>query len=322
MPSANDLEEIRHLTAVCERRDALYFVWIAYYPDDAANAVGQIVAAPHERGGQSRCVINTNDFLSPLWRSPAEHLWIGSANGNLWTTAPVAWPPARFEGLTFTSYDPALAWSVTTLPDMRRLGYAPNVTALWGSADDDVHAGTFKGVMYRWDGNAWGEVYDAKDAAVNRMHGIDANDVYAVGYDGLILHWDGKAWQPIAYPGGRGAGEVLTGVRVVADGEVYICSRSGRVLRGGTDGFEIFCELPLSLYGIAHFEDRLILAAGDGGVFELIGDQAIALKETFGCVDLYETSARLFCVEPTQQVPSIIDFTPGAEPPWARRSFG
>ncbi len=318
----SDIEEIKHIVGVRERTDGYYLVWISYFEDDAANAVGQILRTDRDRGSAFASVLSTNDFLSPIWCSPQQGLWVGSANGNVWTTADVTWPAPRMPGLAYDVPDPSLTWRVTTLPDMRRLGYKPNVTALWGSADDDVHAGTYRGIMYRWDGAAWTEVFDAGDAGVGRMHGLAANDVYATGYDGLILRWDGNVWQRIAYPGDESAGQVLTGVRVMDDGEVYICTKSGRILRGGPDGFEVFCELPLSLYGIAWFDGRLILAAGDSGIYELQGDRAVALKETFGCVDLYETSRSLFCVEPTQQVPSLIDFTPGAEPPWARSTFG
>lgn len=315
------LEEIRHLTAVCERRDALYYLWIGYYPDDAGNVVGQIVAAPHERGGRSQCVLNTNDSLSTLWRSPTEQLWAASGNGNVWTTATVTWPAARSEGLTYTDDDPAMTWSVTTLPDPQRLGYAPTVTALFGTSDDDLHVGTFQGVMYRWDGRAWRESYDALGTAIHRIHGV-ADDVFAVGHDGLILRWDGERWRRIPFPDGLGAGEVLTGVRVVEGGDVYVSSRSGRLLRGGRDGFVVASELEVSVHALACFDGRLMLAAGDAGVFELVEDRAVPLKQTFGCVDLYETTRRLFCVEPTQSVPCIIDFTPDADPPWARRSFG
>lgn len=318
----SEMREIKHVTAARERADGLYLVWISYFGDDAANAVGQVVHTGSARGSAFRSVLNTNDFLSPFWLSPQQNLWIGSANGSVWTTAAVTWPPSRFEGLTYDVLDPALFWSVTTLPDMRRLGCTPNVTALWGSEDRDVHAGTYRGVMYHWDGGAWSEVFDARDNAVNRMHGLSPDDVYAVGYEGLILRWDGRLWQRIAYPGGEGEGEVLTGVRAVSNDEVYICSRSGRILRGGRDGFELFCELPLTLYGIALFQDRIFLAAGDSGVHELIGDKTQMIKDTFGAVDVYETAARLYFVEPTQALPSLIEHDPADAVPWFRRAFG
>lgn len=317
----SDIPERRHIIGVRERTDGFYLVWIAYYEDDAANAVGQILRTEHDRDGDFGSVLSTNDFLSPIWCSPQQSLWVGSANGNVWTTADVAWSPPRQAGLAYDVLDPSLTWRVTTLPDMRRLGYVPNVTALWGSADNDVHAGTYRGVMYRWDGANWTELYDATDAGVGRMHGLAADNVYAVGYDGLILRWDGVAWQRIAYPGGESEGQVITGVRVMEDEEVYMCTKSGRILRGGPDGFEVFCELPLALYGIAWFDGRILLAAGDSGMYELQGDKAVMIKDTFGCVDLYETSHSLFCIEPTQDVPSVIDYTPGAEPPWVRSTF-
>jgi hypothetical protein len=323
MNDSNEPHELHHVIAAQKRGDDLILVYLSYWEDDAANAVGQIVRTTFfDRQGSYESILNTNDVLTPtLWCSPTNNLWVGSANGNVWTTAHVAWPPHRMAGLVYDVRDATLSWTVTTLPDLKQLGHKPNVSALWGIGDANVFIGTFTGGIYHWNGTEWLQVFEAVGEPINHIHGSAENDVYAVGNKGTILHFDGTAWRQLPYPGDGVNRDVLTGVRALNQNEAFVCGTAGRILHGSRSGFEILGQFAIPFYGITYFQNRLILASGMKGAHELRGNQVSVLRDTFGAVAIFEMMDRVFFIEPTQEPASIIDYCPILDPPWARRRY-
>jgi hypothetical protein len=93
------------------------------------------------------------------------------------------------------------AWAQVETPS------AQNLWGAWGASMDDVWAvggdalpsDDLRGVILRWDGDAWtemalpetleaGEIY-----AWFKVWGSGPSDVYIVGQKGAVLHWDGAA---------------------------------------------------------------------------------------------------------------------------------
>jgi hypothetical protein len=60
------------------------------------------------------------------------------------------------------------------------------------------------------------------------IDGFSRDDLYAVGRLGEIWHYDGKQWERLPSP----TNVILTGVHCASDGFVYICGRTGVVLKG------------------------------------------------------------------------------------------
>lgn len=319
LPTDTEVRKIEQIVAVQSREDGLYLVYTTYAESDAMNAVGQVIRCGWERTGGFRSVLNTNDTLIPIWRSPQGNLWVGSARGNMWTTARVEWPPHRMKGLTFEQTD--LEWRVTTLPKMEKLGYTPNVTALWGIDDSNVIAGTFKGGLYAWNGVEWRQVYTGTKSAINHIHGSGPRDIYAVGENGTVLHFDGDQWRQLPYPGDAGSTDGLTGVRAISEHEVFICGRAGRVLHGNRNGLEVLNAFATPFYGVSYFQDRLILAAGDNGAWELSGNQAQPLKGNFSAVGVFEADSLLIFTESVQEPARIVEYNPTSSSAWWRRTF-
>jgi photosystem II stability/assembly factor-like uncharacterized protein len=262
-------------------------------------------------------VLNTNDTLVALWASPAGNLWATSARGMMWTTASVRWPPPTWAPLDYDVLDPKLPWTVTSLPKLARKRIDPIINAVWGVSDDFVLAGTFQGSIYVWNGSGWLEMPTPSPHGINHIHGQGAQDVWAVGERGTILHYDGKTWRRIPYPGDDDPTDGLTGVRALPGGEVVICGRAGRVLRGGRDGLEIVAEAGTSFYGVAAFRERLILAGRDA-IFELIKNRVSTIRDTFGAVGAFECRNLLLFAEPNQEDgPGVVIYDPDAETPWS-----
>jgi hypothetical protein len=323
--STNPLQPrtINNIIAAQPGVDGIYMILTIYVETDALNAVGQLVRTPWTRGEAGSAVLNTNDTLGSLWASPTGSLWIGSARGNVWTTAGVNWTPHRMQGLVFDALDGRYQWNVTTLPNLKKGNYVPNVTALWGTGDSDVFAATFDGPVYHWDGRAWTEQETDVTTGLNHLHGSGPGDVFCVGDRGVVLHYDGSRWSRVPFPGDSDTNTALTGVRAVSADEVFICGRGGKILHGGHRGLELIAEYPTSFYGLAYFQKRIFLAGGDSGVWELKGNRAEVLKGTFGAVGVFETGNLLVFVEPAQEPRHrIIEYDPAnAGAPWWRRTF-
>ena len=194
--ATNKATKIEQVIAAQGRTDGLYLVKSIWFESDAVNAVGQVFRDDWAREDSDiSYVLNTNDGLSSIWSSPGDNLWLGSGRGNIYTTAAVQFSPHRMTNLDYDSADADLNWNVTTLPDMHNFGYRPNITALWGTSDDQVFAGTFKGGIYQWDGKIWKQTFWETEATINRFHGTGPDNVYAVGRDGTILHFNGAQWR-------------------------------------------------------------------------------------------------------------------------------
>jgi len=312
--------KIEQIVSARGRSDGLFMVQSTYFESDAINATGMVLRNDWARDGSFDTVLNTNDSLNPLWCSPEENLWIGSGRGNVYTTAQVRFPPHRMPNLDYDA-NLGFVWNVTTLPDMQGHGYRPNITCIWGTNDNQVFAGTFKGGIYQWDGNSWTQTYSDVESAINDIHGSDAGNVFAVGRDGLILHFDGTQWRQIPYVTDDPSGRNLTAVRAIDNKETLIAGTDGRILNGNRNGMQILGEYEVGLYGVAPFNGHVYLAAGDSGVYELLGPKIKLLKDNFSAVGVFETPSKLFFTEPNPDLASIIEYDPSEAKPWWRRTY-
>jgi hypothetical protein len=321
MSEREDVKVIQHIISVTPGASGFYMVETEYPETDALNAVGKVLRAEWDPEGDAVCLLNTNDTLSCMWRSPSGALWIGSARGNVWTNAPVTFTSHRMPSLQYEVLDKRLDWKVTTLPNMEGLNYRPNITAIWGTADSQVFAATYKGIIYRWDGAQWTQ---AKVASVclNHIHGSSSKDIYCVGFDSVILHYDGARWSRVPYPDNAPAGEVLTGVRVRPTGDVLICGRGGTILEGRAPAFRVLAREKASFYGLALFNDNVFLAGGESGVWQMSNAQPLIIKPNVKAVGVFESPNVLFFIEAAQEPrPRVVEHDPNKDAPWFRVEY-
>lgn len=312
---------------VVETSASLFILFIAYEEADIASAVGHVYASAgkREKGVVPKQVLETNDTLRKLWASPSGALWVASADGNVGTTAQVPWT-APIKGVTYTTMGNSPRWSSTALPKVKATGLKPNVTALWGTADSDVYAGTYGGHIYRWDGTAWTQGFEGpgKGKGTIRAFGGASNDVYAVASQSTILHFDGRVWQRLRAPEPPNGHEGFTGVTRTPQGEILISGsgEEGRLLHGSASGgLEEFGRYPIQLIDMAPLADRVLFATGDG-VAELLGRDVKMIKSTFKTATMGPGIDRTFFIEPAQKVPSYVEYNPKIESaPWWRVTF-
>ena len=299
---------------VAETAEGLAMLFIDYDDSDIASAIGhvQFTSGRSDETDPPTQLLATNDTLRTLWASPSGALWVASADGNVATTAPVGWPAAG-PGVDYQTLSGA-PWTVTSLAPQRSNGLPPNVTGLWGTADDNVFAGTYDGDIYRWDGRAWAQDHDgaaAGNRGVSAFGGTGPNDVFALGIAGTLLHFDGRAWTPLRVPGPPNGHESLTAVHALPDGTVFISTSGddGRLLHGTHAGLSEFGRYPLPLIGMAALDDRLLFATGDG-VAELSGHDVDMIRDTFSTASIRAGRGRVFFIEPAQEVPNFICYDP------------
>lgn len=68
------------------------------------------------------------------------------------------------------------------------------LSALWGSAADDVWAVGDEGAIFHFDGRSWQRFESGTNVMLLDVWGSGPNDVWACGEFGTIAHWDGTSW--------------------------------------------------------------------------------------------------------------------------------
>ena len=309
---------IQHIIGVQAAPRGKYLLHLDYAEGDALNSHATLL---YEGDGAVHRLFRTNDPLRCLWSSPQGHLWLGSANGNLWTTAPIALPPHRDRALQAEYFDRRLPWQITTLPDLRTQGYPPNITALWGLDDHQLWAATYEGPIYRWTGQVWQEGATENQHALNQISGRSRTEVYAVGYGATVLHWDGHRWWPLDLPEAVHPREVFTDLCLGPRGTVLITGRGGTLMGGKPEGLELIAKRPHSLFGVAQVQGRWFFAGGRSGVWELRERAFVSLKKDLFPLKLFVIGDLLYLIEDEQHPrPTIVQYDPKAET-WDRLEY-
>jgi hypothetical protein len=311
-------ELIDEVVQVAEVGKSLYLLVVEYEETQGANGVGHLFRRDGTREAASENVLATNDTLRSMWASPSGALWLASEDGNVGTTAKVKWPKPTDAEVDFQSFDPALRWTVTTLPNLKVEDYSPTLGPIWGTDDANVFAAANGGHIYHWDGNAWTQMYTAA-GSVSAFTGTSRQDVYAVGADSTLLHYDGNAWRPLRNPGDTTGDELFTAACNGADGSVFICSKDGRLLHGSASGLNVLAQSDdLQLLGMALLKDRLLFAVGADGVAELQGSAFTVIKKTFHAVATTPGTNRVFFLR-AEAEPCYVEYDPAnTEAPWWR----
>jgi len=111
----------------------------------------------------------------------------------------------------------------------------------------------------------------------NAIHGLDESEIFAVGFQGEIWRCLHGEWAQVSSP----TDTSLYVVHQLATGDVLIGGGLGLLLRGNASGFAIIPhqQTTASITGIATYDGRTFIAAEDGKLFELTGDQLITVND-------------------------------------------
>lgn len=123
--------------------------------------------------------------------------------------------------------------------------------------------------VYRWKGGDRWETFEQGLPRAGRavkgyeaVAGYSLSDIYAGGWDGELVHWNGKTWRRIDSP----TSSIIVNMCAGGDGQVYACGRTGLLLRGREDEWEIIEHQMTAedFWGIAWFKGRLYLSSFNG----------------------------------------------------------
>jgi hypothetical protein len=200
-------------------------------------------------GGKVYSLYGGLSWFRGLWRSPAGHVYVASADSAVFVNA--------------DSGVRAGPWKENKLQGTLRgvWGLDDRFVLTWG-----VHRG--KELMYRFDGKKWspmespGEIYG--------VHGLSPNLVYAVGLKGLIARWDGARWNKVPSP----TKAVLSDVHVAGEDEMYAVG-DGVVLQGSLHGWTTATEGASHMFGVAKWKGEVFVGAAQEGLMKLVRNKLV-----------------------------------------------
>ncbi|WNO60346.1 hypothetical protein [Rheinheimera sp. MMS21-TC3] len=289
------------------------FALITYYNEASSlEAVGSVQHLVDVDGKtRSRTYLGANFQLNAMWISDSGNLWVVDDQGDVFTTAKVSFsqPPYRLLKYNAGSFD--IDWQVTE-------AFKGQLNGIWGTTDNDVWVTSFKGPALHWNGKDWTEY--TLPQAPNAIDGSASDDIYIVGYHGNIHHFDGNHWRKVTLPANIPQQDAFTDVKVVSKHLVYITGRSGCLLVGNAaDGFKDIGSPKYSWYGVGTLAERVFLAGGEAGIFELIDTQVVQLTANGQPVGVFETPNAINFIPAEQQPnPWFVRYEPGAAREWTK----
>jgi len=179
---------------------SLLGAWAAA-PDDIWAVGGQGTILHGDGRTWSLVPSGTDDQLIGIW---------GAAPDDIWTIG---------AGTPIILHWDGTAWSTF-------LAGTTYVTAIDGTASNDVWVGAYPGAMLHWDGTAWTTIAFPSELPANAISARTPDDAWAVGHAGMIVHWDGTAWTLM--PSGTIA--ILHAVRTFAADDAWAVGNEGTVL--------------------------------------------------------------------------------------------
>lgn len=123
--------------------------------------------------------------LSTIWGSSPSDVWTGGQDGLL-----------HWDGTTWS--DLGVVGGIAAGSGVSGIwGSGPNdVWAVTGKYDTATSRRV--GVALHYDGSAWSAMHVNGSGALTAVSGTAANDVWAVASDGASAHWDGTSWTAVA----------------------------------------------------------------------------------------------------------------------------
>ena len=246
-----------------------------------------------------------------MWSSPKGGLWVVDDQGDVFTSATVSFDKPPYKLLKFDSGNSDVRWQVTE-------AFKGQLNGIWGTSNSNVWVTSFAGPVLNWNGKTW-QQYELPEAP-NAIDGSCDSDVYVVGYHGNIHHFNGNIWSKISVPKSVKQDDAFTDVKVISEKLVYITGRSGALLVGNAkDGFTDKGDPSYSWYGVGSLDNRIFLAGGQAGIFELIDDDFVCLKDKGYPVGVFETPNKIHFIPAEQQPePWYVTYQPKEEREWIR----
>ena len=185
----------------------------------------------------------------------------GPAPDDVWAVGGTARMPSTTVP-TVIHWDGA-SWSLVETPALERTGVAA-FFKVWGSGPDDVYVVGDAGVVLRWDGSTWTELFVGAPDDLVAIWGTGPDDIVAVGgrSNGVIARWDGSEWRAENVAPLRG----LNGVWMRRPGVAHIVGLGGTLITFDAETFEITEEPAserLDFHAVQGVDGRMVAVGGN-----------------------------------------------------------
>ncbi|GAA3929026.1 hypothetical protein [Litoribacillus peritrichatus] len=300
--------EISHVIDITNSKLGEHSIYTHYDESNPMGAVGEVRLS---EGDRAKTCLGANCQINAMWSSREGNLWVVDDHGDVFTNADVSFENPPFKSLEFSNGHFDIDWNVGEV-------FQGQLNGIWGTSDSDVWVTSFSGPALHWDGENWTQ-YELPQAP-NQIDGSASDDVYIVGYHGNIHHWDGSRWTKVNLPEGILSTDTFTDVKAVSKELVYITGRSGCLLVGNAKvGFRDIGSPKFAWYGVGSLDGRIFLAGGELGIFELVDEQFVCLKDKGNPVGVFETPGAINFIPAEQQPnPWFVRYAPNEERAWLK----
>ncbi|MCS3797375.1 hypothetical protein [Niastella sp. OAS944] len=280
---------------------------------------------------KSNKIFYNGDSIYDLWVSPAGDIWACSSFGNVYTTADVNFPDNPIRSGYNLDHDrirnSGYNWKMYTLDAVQ------NGVRIWSPDGVNIFVGTYSGHVYLWNGTTWTKqetpTSEKEGKYIYHFAGTAVNNVFAIGNHATELHhYNGTKWEPTAFDRFTHGSLAPSGLLQHPDGFCYLACEGGRIWKT-RDGqqFELVVQDPeLNISSMAYAHDKIIIAAGEKGVFTIQDEQLVNLRNTFNAVQVSGSGNQAVFIRPEKESEDKITvayavYCSSPEKPWLGYSF-
>ncbi|AEV99092.1 hypothetical protein A4D02_11055 [Niastella koreensis] len=209
------------------------------------------------------------NWIQSMWYSPSGKIYLASVDGEIHTNASGSWEVLSLGKYSFNY--------ITGLPD--------------GSI---VCCGSGAGI-FSYDDHQWKLLNKGlpDNCDLITIGGLSLDNLYAFGKRGAVFHYDGDKWTRLESP----TSKMLVNMLPVSADEFYCCGWSGTFLIKRKSSWEKK-DAPdeHNFYSMIHFEKKLLIAAGNGGIFSFDNNEILPLYRNMPASNLTVIDGNLFAV--------------------------
>lgn len=258
---------------------------------DVAPAVDAGVGDGPPRSNLSRQLVSPDrdESVWRIWASGPGDLYAAgtgvfhSTGDGSWTEITPEEPSLRYEAIWGWAIDDLYMAVEQSSPEasavLHRTGNgswswvaAPaSITAIWGSAADDIWAvGELGTIIHSTGSDVWEQVAAPTTNSLSSVWGTSGVNAYAVGRQGTILKWDGTTWSTET----SGTYDDLYLVWGASANEIYAVSQAGTILRSTGDGSWSASAIPVGASALWRSDAGEIYLVGCKRMLRLAGADA------------------------------------------------